>query len=274
MLTCNLWDSNFPNQSCSVATQTSRHIQYMRGKVNWAGITLFTDRWMFDPVVAEVESRYKIGWLHEGKELHPENYAAAPSALEHLDYILTYDETLLASDPRFIKIIRGGSWVPLSDWRLAPKSRLVSMILSDKHQTSGHRLRWEIADRWPSDSIEYFGARGVKFGTIKAIPYEQSYFAIVVEACRENNFFSEHLLDALAFGTIPVYWGCPNIGDYFARSGFLCFETLDELSEILPRLNERVYEDMRVSAECNLREAMQYVVTEDWIYEHFLKKLP
>lgn len=269
----NLFDSNFVGQSCSVATQVSRHIEYVRGKMEWPGITLFTDRWMFDPVVSEVKSRTKIGWLHEGKELHPENYAAAPGVLDRFDYILTYDETLLKLDPRFIQIIRGGSWVPLSEWRLAPKSRLVSMILSDKHQTSGHRLRWEIADRWPSNTIDYFGARGQKFGTVKAIPYESACFAIVVEACRENNFFSEHLLDALAFGTIPVYWGCPNIGDYFSRSGFLCFETPEELAEILPRLNEHVYEGMRASAEWNLREAMQYRITEDWLYEHFLKDL-
>jgi len=269
----NLFDSNFVGQQCSVATQVSKHIEYVRGKMEWPGITFFMDGWMFNPIVQKVKSRYKIGWLHEGRELHPENYAAAPGVLDAFDCILTYDETLLRRDPRFVKVIRGGSWVPLSEWRLAPKSRLVSMILSDKHQTSGHRLRWEIADRWPSDSIEYFGARGVKFGTIKAIPYEAAAFAVVVEACRENNFFSEHLLDALAYGTIPLYWGCPNIGDYFSRAGFLCFETLEELSEILPRLSLRVYENMRGAAEGNLREAMHYMITEDWIYENILKDL-
>ena len=48
---------------------------------------------------------------------------------------------------------------------------------------------------------------------------------------------------------------------------------MEEFSELLPRLNMQVYEDMRSSAECNLREAMRYMITEDWIYENVLRGL-
>lgn len=44
---------------------------------------------------------------------------------------------------------------------------------------------------------------------------------MVVENVRQRNYFSEKLIDALLTRTVPVYWGCPNIGDYFDSAGFV-----------------------------------------------------
>ena len=44
--------------------------------------------------------------------------------------------------------------------------------------------------------------------------------------------FSEKLLDAMAVGTIPVYWGCPEIDKFFDKNGIITFNTIEELKDI------------------------------------------
>jgi hypothetical protein len=89
MITLNLFDSNFPHQSCSVAQQDSQHVRYVRNRVTWDGITVFTDGQMFTMAVDVVQSPVKIGWLQEPKALHPENYERSWDVRHKFDAILT-----------------------------------------------------------------------------------------------------------------------------------------------------------------------------------------
>ena len=66
----NLFDSNFAHDNFSTAYQTSQYITYVRDQMTFDGVTLFTDEWINNPIVDEVQSRYKIGWLHEPYCLH------------------------------------------------------------------------------------------------------------------------------------------------------------------------------------------------------------
>ena len=45
-----------------------------------------------------------------------------------------------------------------------------------------------------------------------------SMYSVVVESSTEPNYFSEKLIDCLITKTIPIYWGCPNISDFFDTS--------------------------------------------------------
>jgi hypothetical protein len=62
-----------------------------------------------------------------------------------------------------------------------------------------------------------------------------SIASIIIENSREQNYFSEKLIDCLLTKTVPVYWGAPNIADFFDVSGFICFETVDEM---ISRINQ------------------------------------
>ena len=282
MIEINLFDSNFPTQACSVALQTPRLMRYVRGQMDWPGITVFTDRWMYDPVVDDVQSKYKIGWLHEGKALHPENYAQTEKVAHKLDAIMTHDAELLASggwyfdtpDHRsvkhvpFIKTIRGGSWVLPDQWGMYPKTKNVSMILSEKIQLEGHKLRHAIAAA--GLPIDLYGPQYTPIGHDKALAYQDYRFAVVVEACKEDNFFSEHLIDALAFGCVPIYWGCPNIGEYFLLPGFKLFETVSDLSTRLQHLDDPLIHE-RAWPIVNQNRARAYAITEDWQIQNCLR---
>ena len=41
--------------------------------------------------------------------------------------------------------------------------------------------------------------------------------------------------------TIPIYWGCPNIGDYFNTEGIITFENEQELESILDSLTPETF---------------------------------
>ena len=268
MIEINLFDSNFIGQACSVATQTPQRMRYVRNQLEWGGITVFTDAWMYHPIVDDVRSRYKIGWLHEGRALHPENYDSIWKVAAKFDAIMTHDADLLDSNPFYIKTIRGGSWVALDQWAMHPKSKGVSMILSDKTQLEGHKLRHAIAQA--GLPIDVYGPSYTPIGIDKSIAYKDYRFAIVVEACREENFFSEHLLDALAYGCEPIYWGAPNIADYFP-GGFLHFEDVPHLFDLLTWPLDQAYLNMAQHLAEQQGIARSYAITEDWQIEHCLR---
>lgn len=262
MFEINLFDSNFVDQACSVALQTPCLMRYVRGQMNWLGITVFTDNFMYSNLVDDVQSKYKIGWLHEGRCLHPENYDNIGLVKHKFDAIMTHDAALLSSGAPFVKTIRGGSWVALDQWGMYPKTKNVSMILSDKIQLEGHKLRHAIAAA--GMPIDVYGPQPFLGGN-KALAYRDYRFAVVVEACREDTFFSEHLIDALAYGCVPIYWGCPNIGAYLDVTPFVYIDDLRDLDRWMRGAKyERMYQMLYGYLVANQERARAYAITEDW----------
>jgi hypothetical protein len=50
----------------------------------------------------------------------------------------------------------------------------------------------------------------------------------VIENSKVINYCSEKLLDCLVSKTIPIYWGCPNVEDFFDTTGWILFDKLEE----------------------------------------------
>lgn len=95
-------------------------------------------------------------------------------------------------------------------------------------------------------------------------------FCIVTETGSEMGLFTEWLLDCFALGTIPIFWGCPNIGDFFSLKGILRFDTLDRLQKILPALSLESWQQQLGAIYANLIKMADYAVTEDWLYRNVL----
>ncbi len=73
--------------------------------------------------------------------------------------------------------------------------------------------------------------------------FEDSMYHIAIENTQNVNYVSEKIVDCFMSYTIPIYWGCPNIGDYFNMDGILTFQTPEEFENILDNLNEQFYHD-------------------------------
>lgn len=268
----NLFDDTFRHDTCSVAWKTPEHIEYVRDKMEFDGVTLFTDGYVNKlELIEQVETDIKIGWLREPKCLHPENYEGE-SILDFI--VLTYDSELIREGCTFCPY--GGIWIEQKDWQIRPKNRFLSMLYGSKTATEGHQLRHEIGENLSPHLIQYFGYQGIPTDysvQTKMRVLDDYLFSIVIETCREDNLFTEILLDCFVLGTGPIFWGAPNIGDFFNTDGILSFETIDELEGIVRTLNRPLYDSMLEAIEENFYLAQEYAITEDWIYLNVLKEL-
>lgn len=100
--------------------------------------------------------------------------------------------------------------------------------------------------------------------TAKVILFTTYQFSIVIENTKETNYFSEKLIDCLLTKTIPIYYGCANIQEFFDTTGWICLESQTtediqkELHNKLKRLHESYYSLHRDTIEKNYETAKQY----------------
>ena len=90
---------------------------------------------------------------------------------------------------------------------------------------------------------------------------------------KHANYFTETLVDNFRVGTVPIFWGCDNIGDFFNEKGILKFDTGPELFEILDNLSENLYEDMLPYVQENYEIAKKYVCVDNIIADNLIKHL-
>ena len=84
--------------------------------------------------------------------------------------------------------------------------------------------------------------------------------------------FTEKVVDCFLSGTIPIFYGSDNIGDYFNKQGFFQFKTLEELNNILDNINFEVYKNMMGYVIENFEKAKEYMFPEVTI-KNFLNNL-
>lgn len=101
-------------------------------------------------------------------------------------------------------------------------------------------------------------------------------FSISIENDCLVNGASEKISDCFLTGTIPIYYGCPNIGDYFDMDGIFYFDTENELEEIILRLNEEgeiIYNRKIDAVKNNYNLVLEYSLNPDKHFQKYLKNL-
>ena len=101
----------------------------------------------------------------------------------------------------------------------------------------------------------------------KLIGLESYKFSVVIENCKRDYWFTEKLIDCLVTGTIPIYWGCPSIGDFFDINGFFIFDSVKELESIIENLTEDMYLSKIDSVRKNFITAKNYLLPDEIIYK-------
>lgn len=212
--------------------------------------------------------RPRIGWLIEAPPYAQCHYDWAVENEDKFDYILTYVKSYVERGEKWLYYPRGGSHIALPEWGLRKKSRLVSFLASNKYDATGHKLRFKIYSRfeckvdvWGSIMGQYLDDKAEALG-----PYQ---YSIVVAAECNDWCFCDHLIDCLAVGTVPIYWGCPEIEKFFNPDGIISFESVGELPAILSGLSIEDYEKRLPAVRKNLEIARQYRVPEDWIHRRY-----
>ena len=270
-----LRDGTFHEQSMTLSGENAgegpAHFQWDRkelGEPITGPVACFTDMCLGEAVGCE--SPTKLAILIEPLEFSDTHYRKALELRDHFDAIFTYEAEYVELGAPFKFYPFGGSWI--REWHLFEKLRLCSIVTSDKWVTEGHRLRHEVVERFIANVREDdwpFKVWGEPYGPRfphKHQPLRHYMYSIVIENVRSNWWFTEKLIDAFSQGTVPIYWGCPDVCEFFDCRGIIPFESLGDLDRILPELDMQDYLRRLPGIEENLRLARQYRCAEDWIY--------
>ncbi len=193
------------------------------------------------------------------------------------DLILTWDEELLK--------LPNAKFCPLSDttqfntlpnelpedaFQIYDKSKLVSAISSTKSMVPGHTTRLQFIDSI-KEKVDLFG-RGIREIPSKLDGLKDYMFSVAIENAVDTNYFTEKLVDCLITGTIPVYYGCPNIGDFFDLNGIITFSSMEELHQVLDSLTPELYQSKLESVKKNFELAFNYPTDNDSMYKLYYKQ--
>jgi hypothetical protein len=192
-------------------------------------------------------------------------FSLAANYKESYTHLLTYQQRLLNDNFKatlFHSTIN--SWI--RNYILPQKKFCVSTLVGGKDDPmqSGYVLRhnlwrnqWKIIIprdfylsshfRW--DEIDYTGQKVL--GDNKN-PLFNSMFHIAIENTAIDHYFSEKLLDCFQTKTIPIYYGCTNIHEYFNINGILTVNDLRGIIETCNNLTPETYEKLLPFAEENL----------------------
>ena len=252
------------------------NVRYVKNQTKWDGITVFTDKML--AAVDQVDSPVKVAWLIEPYDLIPYMYDQIKTIEDKFDFVFTYEETLLKHNPDIYKFHPCDcSGIEFHSHKLHEKTKLVSMIYSEKTWLFGHRLRHIIAKtlipQMGYDKIDFFGRATENPLELKSEGTNPYMFQIAIENAQRRFYFADKIYDCFVTGTVPIYWGAPNIGDFFDMRGILTFNHPNELKEILESLNPEKYASMLDGVKENFERVKKYIRPDDLLFENIVDRL-
>lgn len=238
--------------------------------VNWvkdgtAKISIHIDNGLLIPINPNTKN---YGWVYESKTITPSYYVWCERNIDFLKAnfikVFTHDVELAKKSDIF-QLTQSGGKSFLRHGEIYPKSKIVSMIASNKTMCAEHIYRQQMIKKF-SGKCDHFG-RGYKEIINKEDGLKDYCFSITIENGTYSNMFSEKITDCFMTGTIPIYYGMANIGDYFDTNGII---TLNDDFKI-EDLSFDLYESKIESVKKNLELAIDLLLAEDYIYKNFIE---
>lgn len=260
-------DRNFAHAKYTTDYQESKYIEWVRETMPENNeILFFTDNMLY---YHQNFNCLKVGMLLEPRAINPSIYKWVETNHNDFYKIFTYDKELIDNFDNVEFYPHCGCWIKESDQVIYEKEKLISIIASSKSQTEGHRLRHEAINLAKENNIklEIFG-RVYKPIDYKLEALDKYAFSIVIENSKIDYYFTEKLIDSFVTGTVPIYWGCPSIGDFFNLDGMIIFNDTNDLLYQISSLTLEKYQSMLPAIQDNFERAKKYLIAEDWLYNN------
>lgn len=208
------------------------------------------------------------GWLCESKTINNDLYSWCSQNIsflkENFISIFTHDVSLSKLSTLFT-LTQCSSKSFLDEEKIYEKSKLVSMIASNKVRCNEHKFRQHIIKKY-SKYCDHYG-RGYKEIPNKLTGLKDYCFSFAMENATYPNMFTEKITDCFVTGTIPIYYGIENISDFFNKDGII---VLDENFKI-EDLSFDLYKSKMNAIKENFEISKNMLVAEDYIYINFIK---
>lgn len=247
------------------------YFRWHRGDSQVGDVVVITEQCF--RVAPEQPEAIKVGFIVEPRCVSPWVYSTENKrwVAENFDFVYSHDIDFIASGGssrcQFRYAPLGGTWIDPSNWKVLDKDAGVSIIVSSKAATVGHQLRHEIVRSLAGKhGVDVYG-RGYRPIQDKREALSRYRYSIVIENEKSVGWFTEKLIDCFACGTVPLYWGDPNVSQSFLDIPvFDGIEGIDKLLAHPPKVLNHVIGH-------NLEAAKSYAITEDWLWLHGLMDL-
>jgi hypothetical protein len=228
-------------------------------------VSVYTDKSLDRNTILSDPAHVKVAWIVECREVHPFSYQRILEVEDLLDYVFTFDQKLLDKGGKYKKSLIASTRIRDAHSNIYKKSKDISMIVSRKKWCSGHKFRHRIVDSLiGEEAIDLWGNafREMPQGA-KVLALAEYKYSIAIENSKDKNYFTEKIIDCFRTGTAPIYWGTSSISEYFNMDGVVCFETVEELHDILPSLTEERYRKMLPAIKENYQLAKKWCSMDD-----------
>jgi hypothetical protein len=251
------------NKASSIHKQESKFIEWVD---SGADETFYVDH-SISLAFDDEDSVKKYAWLLESANIYPDIIEDVKRNYLHYirvyDAIFTHNRELINLHPKFKFAPLYGSWI--TEPKLHQKSKLVSMICSNKSMCAGHQYRLSWAQKL-HDKVDFYG-RGYNEIQTKEEGLADYMFSVAIENASYETYFTEKIQDCFAMGTIPVYYGSPDIGKFFNQDGIIFLNDDFDVSQLTPEL----YYGKLDAVKENLEVVKNFLINEDYIYKTYLE---
>ncbi|WP_329805044.1 glycosyltransferase family 10 domain-containing protein [Flavobacterium facile] len=134
--------------------------------------------------------------------------------LKHRNIIYTHN-----ANPWFV----GKSYDELQNNLVSDKTKLISVVSSNKAFTDGHRKRLEFVQKLKNhfgDQLDIFG-RGINDFDDKWDVLADYKYTIAIENDFCEDWVTEKYFDCIYANTLPFYYGCPNLEEIVNKDSFI-----------------------------------------------------
>ena len=231
---------------------------------------------MIDKQYQDDKNMYKIFMQTEPRSLQNEMLNNIENNYKLFDLILAHDEKLLSLPNSILfQPLKKYFWVQppiysnISNFfhqqnpsycgnkKLDYKNKRFPITMLCGHKTTGfgNRLRIKCWNKQNEIGVYKRFYRSHTMGTAKIFSdnittlhkydksemFIDSMFHVAIENSSHKNYFTEKLNDCILTHTIPIYWGCPNISEFYNTDGFILFKDENDFIKKINNLTPDYY---------------------------------
>lgn len=159
----------------------------------------------------------------EPRAIYPDIYDWLERNYQRFKYVFTFDSKLLEL-PNAKLLIYG----QITDEYPDQKTKDISMVASNKDFCDGHKNRQRVARALHKEIDTYGRFDGGDF--CSARDFLSGYrFSVAMENFYDGYYFTEKICNCFASKIVPIYLGCPHIGEFFDERGIVICNSPDDV---------------------------------------------
>jgi hypothetical protein len=143
------------------------------------------------------------------------------------------------------------------------KTKVLSIILSKKAGTDGHKKREKFIKKLKADLGDIFDVFGIGFNDLQdkwdgIAPYK---YYLALENSSVRDYWTEKLSDAYLGGAYPIYYGCPNIYQYFNEQSLSVID-INKTGDAISMVNKIITSGLYEKSQKEILEAKQLILNQ------------